>query len=455
MARISNIIIYFAPHQDDELLSMGVDICNSIKKGKDVHVVLCTDGSSSGVKNILKNGKTCKKHSGEHIYDLTVEQFIKARDDEFIASCLALGVKKENIHIPDVRGKDGALDLNTAQTIIRHFLKEIDKKAVICTISQNNGPKQHRDHKTLGRAVENLTNWGEIRKRKLFVEPYHYRQVKDNARLIPIEPEVLIATSSAKDNINNAINAYSYWNPQEKRYAVGYHSVTNEFNDYIKDTTNRFFVKFSPKHISKTDKLYIGHRKYLKLQKQKQLYYSMEQCDTPDLGNNILVRILGGQVEEYRQFCQQHNVTLTEKNLKRIQDGSSFWCITNTDKEILTRGWMAYKHHFYIGETDFDFDMKQSEAGLLYNFETNEKYRGQGLYSQLLKSIVSQAKQPKDFVIYTSRDNLSSQRGILKAGFKSDGTLKAEDRSLLNYLKSKGFTAIKRKYRLWGLYVEK
>ena len=64
MARISNIIIYFAPHQDDELLSMGVDICNSIKKGKDVHVVLCTDGSSSGVKNILKNGKTCKKHSG-------------------------------------------------------------------------------------------------------------------------------------------------------------------------------------------------------------------------------------------------------------------------------------------------------------------------------------------------------------------------------------------------------
>lgn len=455
MADVSNTIIYFAPHQDDELLSMGVDICNSLKKGKSVHVVLCTDGSGSSVKRKLNDGKSCNKHPGEHIYDLSEQEFIQARDTEFVASCLALGVKRENIHIPESRGKDGSLELSTAQSIVRQYLKEIDKKAMVCTISRNNGAKQHRDHKTLGRAVENLTNWGEIRKRHLFIEPYHYEQVKDNARLIPIEPEVLTAVSSVKDKINNAIRAYSYWNPQEKRYAIGYHSVTNEFNDYITDTKNRFFVKISPKYMSKADQLYINHRKYLKLKKQKQLYYSMSLCDAPDLGDNVLVSVLGGQVDEYTQFCQQHNVTLTEKNLKRIQDGSSFWCIINSDKEILTRGWLAYKHDFYISETDFGFDMSQCETGLLYHFETEEKYRGQGLYGQLLKSIVSQAIGPKDFVIYTSPDNFASQKGILKVGFKSDGALKAEDKSLPRYLKSKGFTDIKRKYRLWGLSVEK
>ena len=100
MADVSNTIIYFAPHQDDELLSMGVDICNSLKKGKSVHVVLCTDGSGSSVKRKLNDGKSCNKHPGEHIYDLSEQEFIQARDTEFVASCLALGVKRENIHIP-------------------------------------------------------------------------------------------------------------------------------------------------------------------------------------------------------------------------------------------------------------------------------------------------------------------------------------------------------------------
>ena len=56
MTRVSNTIIYFIPHQDDELLSMGVDICDSLKKRKNVHIVLCTDGSGSSVRKRLNNG---------------------------------------------------------------------------------------------------------------------------------------------------------------------------------------------------------------------------------------------------------------------------------------------------------------------------------------------------------------------------------------------------------------
>ncbi len=453
MASKSNTIIYFVPHQDDELLSMGVDICKSVSKGKDVHVVLCTDGSSSSVKNVLNNGKQCNKHPGEHIYKLSIEEFIKARDNEFIDSCKALGIKYCNIHIPDERGKDGSLDLSVAVNIVKKYLMQIDKNAIVCTISQNNGPKQHRDHKTLGKACENLQNKGIIRKLKLFIEPYHFDQIRDNAWMIPVSPTVISSNSDALMKIKSAISSYSYWNPQEQRYAVGYHSVTNEFNDYINNTVNRFFIKINLQNMAIAEKIDWQHKKWLKYQQQKQLYYSISECKKPDLGENKLINILAGELDSYRNFCEEYKVSLTEKNIKRIADGSSFWCIVNNNKEILSSGWLAYQHHFYIGETDFEFDMKNSEVGLLYNFNTKEEYRGRGLYGLLLNSIVTEDKKAKEYIIYTSADNSASQKGILKAGFIYDGALLAKDGSLNNYLKSKRYTNITRKYRLWGLFV--
>ena len=35
-------VFYFCPHQDDELLSMGIDISYSVLQNKNVHIVLCT-----------------------------------------------------------------------------------------------------------------------------------------------------------------------------------------------------------------------------------------------------------------------------------------------------------------------------------------------------------------------------------------------------------------------------
>ncbi len=46
-------VLYFSPHQDDELLSMGIGICNSVSRGMDVHIILCTDGSKCPVRTKL------------------------------------------------------------------------------------------------------------------------------------------------------------------------------------------------------------------------------------------------------------------------------------------------------------------------------------------------------------------------------------------------------------------
>ncbi len=446
-------LLYFAPHQDDELLSMGIDICTSLKKGHEVHVILCSDGSKSYVRGLLGNGKGCKKHEGIHCYDLSVEEFIQARDREFRASCLALGVAEENIHIPRHRAVDGAVYRSNMENLIKEYVTAHGSDAVVCTLAPNNGPKQHKDHKTLGAAALSLLKAGQIRKARFFVEPYLYAQIAENPRMIPVEPEILTATEETAEKIKAAIGAYSLWDPGNQRYAVGYHSVTNEFNDFLNTMQSCSYEEINPETATRAENLNRQHRKWKKLQKQKQLYYSTEACEPPDLGEMKLVDIQANELEPYRHFCENHGIAVTEKNLQRLRDGSSFWCLVSPEDVMVSSGWLAWKQDMYIAETDFRFSMEASNAGVLYNFDTHPDYRGRGLYGLLLRSIICKATEPKEYIIYTSPDNNSSSRGILKAGFRFDGALNAADGSLKGYLRQHGFTHIRRKHRLFGLWV--
>jgi len=236
-------MLYFAPHQDDELLSMGIHICNSVKNRHDVHVILCSDGSKSAVRNTLKNGKACSKHEGTHDYELSVEEFIRARDKEFTDSCLALGVKRENIHIPTDRAVDGSVETAHVENLMRRYLESFGNDAVVCTLSPNNGTAQHRDHKAVGFAAEHLLNQGIVNEAYFFIEPYHIAQIVDNAEDIPQDSAILRASQDVEKHIRKAIDAYSYWNPDEGRFACGYHSVTNEFNDFLREKKCYYYSK--------------------------------------------------------------------------------------------------------------------------------------------------------------------------------------------------------------------
>lgn len=453
MALKKKTVLYFAPHQDDELLTMGLDICASVKRNMDVHVILCADGSRSGVLRVLNNGKSCGKHEGVHCYDLTTEEFVQARDREFIDSCFAMGVPRENIHIPENRAVDGSVSVKEAEDIMLHYLELLGRDAMVCTISPNNGTAQHRDHKAVGKAAENLLNKGIVRQVKAFIEPYHFAQICDNARLIPVDPYIEEASSDAAKKLEKAIGAYSRWAPEQGRYAVGYHSVTTEFNDFLKNKKAYWFLKQNANTMTRLDRLTWRHRKWRKLHKQKQLYYSMPVCEQPELGELMLTGIQAGETEVYRTFCEAHDMVLREKDLQRLRDGSSFWCLTLKDGTVVSTGWLAWKQHFYIGETDYGFHMDRSESAILFDFNTKQEHRGKGYYGLLLQSIAANARGPKCFVIYTSLDNHASARGILKAGFQPDGTLSAADGSMGRYLRKHGFTGIYRKNQLWGLRI--
>ena len=57
-------VLYFSPHQDDELLNLGAAMCKDINAGYEVFCVLCTDGGASGARrrpDDKSTGKSCAR----------------------------------------------------------------------------------------------------------------------------------------------------------------------------------------------------------------------------------------------------------------------------------------------------------------------------------------------------------------------------------------------------------
>lgn len=234
-------ILYFSPHQDDELLSMGIDICNSINEGHDVHVILCTDGSKCKIRDELANGKEYNKHPGNHTYHLTEEEFIATRDKEFRESCRALGVEDGNVHILENRVTDGNLNICFGKKTILHFVDAIGPDCVVCTLDPNlENNRQQRDHKGLGYAAVELFNEGVIRELRVFTEPYFSEFFHHKTDFVRGEVRAVIdtATTLTQGKIQKAAEAYSRWDPEAGRYAVGYHDIAKAFDTLLKNGTS-------------------------------------------------------------------------------------------------------------------------------------------------------------------------------------------------------------------------
>ena len=220
-------VLYFVPHQDDELLTFGIDIANSVKAGCDVHIIVCTDGASSNVRLRLGNLEFCTQCGEQHVFDLTREDFTATRDQEFFGCCDALGVKRENLHFEEERVVDGQLTVEEAKRIMTKFIKELGEDSTVCTMYPNPPEIQHKDHRRLGLAAQELKDEGVIKHLVLMEEPY----VAVIATHTPDDAPVLeYASDEVAKQLAEAVASYFLWKPAEKRYAVGFHSVPDEMN---------------------------------------------------------------------------------------------------------------------------------------------------------------------------------------------------------------------------------
>lgn len=231
--RQPRVVLYFSPHQDDELLTLGIDACRMLQKGCQIHVILCSDGSKSSIRKKLSDGKACPHHPGIHQYELDIPAFIAARDREFMESCAGLGYLSGCVHISPIRAVDGELSIEKAEAILLDVLSRFPEDVSVRTISPFGGKKQHPDHTHLGQAALNLYQKGIIRDLRLFIEPYCIDSCREAHPLLKLTP--IRADAGVTAALQKAIAAYSLWSPQEERYAIGYHSVTTVFKDFLAD----------------------------------------------------------------------------------------------------------------------------------------------------------------------------------------------------------------------------
>lgn len=231
-----SVILYFSPHQDDELIVFGIDISRMTDiTSIDCHVYLCTDGAASCVHRTLNNGaENCGLHSGRHCYPLSTKEFTAARDQEFRLSCQRLGVSGENIHISPWRTPDQHLTLRDAEKIILDALNRFENPAEISvrTISPWFGiRKQQDDHRNLGLAAMKLFRDGKFGELVLIAES---TMDADCRTCFPeISYTELIPSETDYQKICSAADAYKIWDPERGFYAIGYHSVMNEFESLL------------------------------------------------------------------------------------------------------------------------------------------------------------------------------------------------------------------------------
>lgn len=123
-------VFFFTPHQDDEALFLGASIKQHVAAGRQVWVVLLTDGGASS---------QCIPVYG------TRAACVAARDQEFINGVTSLGATPI---IRTDRVADGTLTAAYAKSVINNYYANVNYKlASYKTMSETD---DHPDHAALG-----------------------------------------------------------------------------------------------------------------------------------------------------------------------------------------------------------------------------------------------------------------------------------------------------------------
>lgn len=237
--------LYVIPHQDDELFTFGVDIIKRIHKGERVALLLVVDGAKCWVKDMLTDGESCEIEDGihdVHNFKLSEQDFVASRDKEFSDCCERLGVKREDIYYADPRLPDMGFSVEEGKHAILTLIskKQFDRVCVHaprqeCSFDpqvRNISMPPHVDHCFLGQACQELLNEGAIKNLEYCIEFYDVDRFKtDNSKvkLNQIKP-----TCEELHIIQNAGKAYKKWNPDEGRYAIGWHCDKEMHEDSLK-----------------------------------------------------------------------------------------------------------------------------------------------------------------------------------------------------------------------------
>lgn len=230
-------VVFYTPHQDDETIFMGQMIAHHASVGREVHVVLCSNGSTSGALAEI-NGTLADNTwwGGTHYparegYEpLTKTAFGLARTQELVAACGQLGVPRERVHFGLADGSAPTSDLLPdavsrawADQVVTSWADHFETLGFAHVGHYTMWWKDpHPDHAALGQSTHALrvadpVKYGDAR---WAVKPEQAAAAAASVYTLPTTLAGQITWMSEHAGL-----CYGAWLPTAGAYAIGYHSV--------------------------------------------------------------------------------------------------------------------------------------------------------------------------------------------------------------------------------------
>lgn len=238
-----NIVVYFNPHADDEVLTFGIPILNDIRKNKKVYIVLLSPGEDSVARDVVNGhydhesfhpymaGKPewCNLHkrfhnpSVEGYKPLTQLQFGRERVNEFLRASTLLGVPKD--HLFYYKLQNGHFGHKRVRVIMKEWASMFPN-ATFKTMSKRD---VHIDHAVLGEVMNEFHQNGILRK------TVHYGSIATvMAQQAKKVKKIPLQQKEDFKKLSSAIQVYREWDPTNHAFALGFHSVATQFEYFQK-----------------------------------------------------------------------------------------------------------------------------------------------------------------------------------------------------------------------------
>jgi LmbE family N-acetylglucosaminyl deacetylase len=208
-----DISIYIVPHPDDEVLTYSVPIENDLRAGKKVYLVLLTAGEgSSALKRINERVEP----------DLTVEQFAQARIHDFRIAAEKLGVPRSHQFVHRIKGTVIQVKQAQLKTLVIYYAKKFPN----ATFHGMSAVDVHPEHRMIGIVLNDLYRKGIIKQKRTYSSIY---MARFSGKPLPAGRDLFLNFFLDADKIDDALNVYETWDPDNGFYATGYYSVPAQF----------------------------------------------------------------------------------------------------------------------------------------------------------------------------------------------------------------------------------
>lgn len=223
--KTDQVDVFYSPHPDDEVLSLGPAIIHALSSSKDVHVVLLSKGKASKAINTVNERLEAEGHP-----TISIEEFGDAREEEFKTAVEALGVTASNVTILDL--PDGKLNKDEITEIIVQKNKLSDK--VVHHVMSDKDP--HSDHSVIGQALHNLIDAEAVQKGKFYFPVQEHENFQ-------FDNKIQLLSKHQQSRMMEALEAYEKWDPASGSYSIGKISVPDYFITAKNNMESRYHYK--------------------------------------------------------------------------------------------------------------------------------------------------------------------------------------------------------------------